>query len=299
MKMKKGSSARLAPAAVVAAILVVVGSVGTAPAPRAAQTAPANLTLEYKMPVGQVLRYQGTNEVREATDRMGETIESFVTSSGADVFRAKGLKNSDHLLEVSIDDVSVVVKGPQGEIRPDVKPLIGRSFAMVLSPLGVEVDVSEAEAITFQSLGGTRSIAAGYKTFFPDLPGKPIRVGDSWTTNSAVEEQAGPIAVRTEIQRVNTIEGFETVAGLECLRITAELTGRVSGSGKPQGADIKFEGDIKGTDVWYFAPKEGLFVQSISDVANTMTTTVTRGQTMTVPVTQIQRKTVKLAARSI
>jgi len=275
--------------------LLLAGYAGTAPAPRAAGTAQAEIVLEYKMPAGQVLRYLGTDEVRETTDRMGETTETVVTGSGTDTFRAKGWKNGNHLLEVTIDESTLAISSTRGETKPDLKPVIGKSFDMVLSPLGAEVDVSGDEAITFTSLSGPRSVAAGYKTFFPDLPGQPVRVGDSWTTNSAAEEKAGPLTIRTEIQRVNTIEGFEAVGGMDCLRITAKLTGRVSGSGNAQGTDIKLEGEIKGTDVWHFAPKEGIFVQSNSDIVNTTTATVTRGQTMTLPTTQKQKKTVKLA----
>jgi len=297
MKAKMESQGRLIRVAAWTAGLVLVFCAGTSPAPRAAQTPAADIVLEYKMPAGQVLRYQGTDEVKETTDRMGETTETLVTSSSTDSFRAKGRKNGGHLLEVTIEDASLVVSSLRGENRPDLKPIIGKSFDMVLSRLGAEVDVSGAEAITFTSLSGPRSVAPGYKVFFPDLPDKPIRVGDSWTTDSAVQEQAGPIAVRTEIRRVNTVEGFEAVMGMDCLRITAQLTGRVTGSGNVQGADIKLEGEIKGTDVWHFAPKEGIYVRSKSDVLNTMTATVTRGQTMTLPTTQKQTKTVKLAGR--
>lgn len=275
--------------------LLLAGYAGTAPAPRAAGTAQAEIVLEYKMPAGQVLRYLGTDEVRETTDRMGETVETVVTSSGTDTFRAKGRKNGDILLEVTIEDASLAVSSPRGETKPDLKPIIGKSFDLVLSPLGAEVDVSGAEAITFASLSGPRSVAPGYKVYFPDLPDKPTRVGDSWTTNSVLEEKAGELTIRTEIKRINTIEGFEAVMGMDCLRITAKLSGRLSASGNMQSTDIKIEGEIKGTDVWHFAPKEGIYVQSVSDVVNTMTTTITRGQTMTLPTTQKQKKTVKLA----
>jgi hypothetical protein len=297
MKAKTQSPGKSVRGVVLAAVLVMAASAGTSPAPRASGPAPDDLVLEYKMPAGRVLRYLLKDEVKESTDRMGETVETVVTASGTDTFRAKGRKNGGHLLEVTIEDSTLVISSPRGENRPDLKPIIGKSFDLVLSPLGVEVDVSGAEAITFTSLSGPRSVAPGYKVFFPDLPDKPIRVGQSWTTNSIVEEQAGTIAIRTEIQRINTIDGVETVEGLECLRITAKLTGRFSGSGNAQGTDIKIDGKITGTDVWHFAPKEGIYVRSNSDVLNEMTVTVTRGQTMTFPTTQKQKKTLTLAAR--
>jgi len=140
-------------------------------------------------------------------------------------------------------------------------------------------------------------VISNYKIFFPDLPGQPVKIGDSWPSNYAIEDKTGPLALRTEIQRVNTLEGFETVEGMNCVRIVSKLTGRVSGAGSQQGAEIRIEGDVKGTVAWHFAPKEGIYVQSTSDVVNEMTVTVNRGQTMTIPTTQKQKMDVKLAGR--
>ncbi len=295
--MKTKSSGKRVQAAVLSAVLVMAGSASVSPAFPTGQATSTELLLEYKMPEGQVLRYQGTDEMRETSDRMGETVESVVTSSGTDAFRSKGRKNGAHLLEVAIEDASLVISSPRGEIRPDLKPIIGRKFDMSLSPTGTKVDVSAAESITFTSVSGPRSVASGYKVFFPELPEKPIQEGGSWTTSSVTEEAAGPMTIRTEIQRVNTLAGYETVDGLNCLRVTTKITGRVSGSGNQQGADITVEGTIEGTAVWHFAPQEGQFVRLSSEVVSPMTVTVKRGQTLSMPTTQTQKKTIKLAGR--
>lgn len=277
----------------IAAVLFFTGGVART-LPRVAVTSPQELVLRYKMPAGQVLRYQDTGETRETTEVMGQTNETVATSKKTQSFLGKGQKEGNHLLEVTIDDWTLTILSMQGDLSPDLKSVQGNSFDMVLSPLGVEVDVSGAESLTFEIAGGTQNVASRFKIFFPDLPDKPVTIGDSWPSSFVIENKSGPSIRRVEIQRVNTFEGLETVDGMECARITSKQTGSVSGTGSQQGLELLFAGTVKGTDVWYFAPKEGILVKSTSDVVNEITITVSGAQNMTVPTTQKQKGEVKL-----
>jgi hypothetical protein len=257
----------------------------------------AGIVLEYRMPAGRVLRYTDKTEVREVTDVMGMTNESLSTLLSSLSFRAKGPKGADHLVGVTIDDLAITITGTRGDTSPDTKPVRGRSFDMVLSPLGTEVDVSGAEAITYQLVSGPRSVAPGFKIFFPDLPGKPVTIGDTWPSSFVIEDEGGGAKMRVETQSVNTLEGFETVDGLECARIASTNTGTISGTGEQQGLGLVFAGTLKGTDVWYFAVKEGIYVRSTGETVSEITITVSGPQTMTIPATQTRKSEVKLAGR--
>jgi len=271
------------------------GAAGTLP--RVAVTSPEELVLRYKMPAGQVLRYQDTGETRETTEVMGQTNETVATGKKTQSFLGKGQKDGNHLLGVNIDDWTLTIFSGQGDLSPDLKSVQGKSFDMVLSPLGVEVDVSGAESLTFMMAGSTQNVASGFKVFFPDLPDKPVKIGDSWPSSFVIENKSGPSIRRVEIQSANTFEGLETVDGIECARITSKQTGNISGTGSQQGLELLFAGTVKGTDVWYFAPKEGIFVKSTSDVVSEMTITVSGAQSMTVPTTQKRKGEVKLVGR--
>jgi hypothetical protein len=283
-----GCAAKAGPPAVTGA---PAASVAKAPAPVAA--APEGFVLEYRMPEGRTIGYQTSGEVIEAAEVMGQTRESHSTSNDAFSLRAKGRKGQDFLIGVTIDDMSLVITAPQGDMSPDMTSLRGRSFDMVLSPLGSEVDVSAAEAITFEATTGPRSVATGFKMFFPDLPGKPVRIGDSWPSGGGTTEKTGGIEIRLEFQNVNTFEGLETVDGRECARIRSEVTGTISGSGSQQGMDMVFSGTGKGTDLWYFAVKEGVYVKSTSDMKMDISITLSQlGQTL--PTTQTRKGETKL-----
>jgi len=62
--------------------------------------------------------------------------------------------------------------------------------------------------------------------------------------------------------------------------------------GEQMGANLTFSGEVKGTDTWYFAYKEGLFVKMTSSGSTEGTVNVSGIQSMTIPMTvEIKNKT--------
>ncbi len=261
------------------------------------ETPPEGTVLEYKMPLGQTLQYQEVGEVKESAEVMGQAVESVTSAESTFSFQAKGQKDGNHLLGVTIDDMAIRVSSMQGELSPDLEPVIGKTFDMVLSPLGAEVDVSEAESVRYEFVGTTRNLASGFKIFFPDLPAKPVEIGDTWPSNFTIAEKNETTDIRIEMQGVCTLDGFESVEGMECARVKGEYTGTIQGTGNQQGAELFFSGSAKASDIWYFAVKEGLFVKSTSDVINDLVIDVTGPQTLTIPTTQIRKGEVKLISK--
>ena len=259
-----------------------------------AATSAEKILLLYKMPAGQVLRYRGTGETREIRDQMGRTVEFVASAVSTDAFLAKGEKDGHFLLGVTVEDRVASLSGDMGNYSTDFKPVLGKSFDMVLSPLGVEVDVTGAESLTFEQAGVKRDLAAGFKIFFPDLPDKPVGVGDTWPSSYTIETKEGPVTSRMEMKIINSFDGFETVDGLECARITSMVSGVISGQGNQGGAELLFKGETKGTDVWRFAPKEGLYVGSTSELVSEITLTINGAQALTIPITQKRKGEIRL-----
>jgi len=286
----------LAAAIVLCAAASVIGS-GAASKSDPASAAQEATVLEYKMAEGRVLRYQLTNSTKEVSDVMGQSIEAATKTKSDYSFRAKGRKEANYLFEVTVNDMETSISSTQGNLSPDMSPVKGKTFDMVLSPLGAEVDVSGAEAITFNVQGSTRNIAAGFKMFFPDLPGRPVKVGDSWPSNHTIEDKSSTMTLTMAIEAVNTLEGFETVEGLECARISSKFTGSMSGSGRIQGAEMTLSGTVKGTDIIYFAPREGTYVQSTTDMVREATVSLSSAPGASIFSTQTSTMEVKLVSR--
>jgi hypothetical protein len=151
---------------------------------------------------------------------------------------------------------------PQGKLDTDVSQVIGKSFQMTVSATGEELDISGADTITYE-LGtqGARSIESQFSVFFPDLPERPVKVSDTWTTESTVTEEGMDGDFEIAFVNENTLAGFETIQGLECAKITAPFTGTLKGKGQEQGVELITDADIKGTSTWYFAYQEGIYVK--------------------------------------
>ncbi|OGD13771.1 MAG: hypothetical protein A2W20_09005 [Candidatus Aminicenantes bacterium RBG_16_66_30] len=269
----------------------LVGAIGLA------ASAPASTVLEYKMPAGRVLTYQASSEEAQIMEVMGQSMDTHTTGTSTYTFKAKGRKDKNLLVGVTIDDMSASVTGAQGDMSPDMSSIKGKSFDMVFSPLGSEIDVSGAEALTYAMATETRNLASGFKAFFPDLPGKAVKIGDTWPSSDAVEEKTGSMTIQIQLQNTNTLEGFETVDGMECARVSAQVTGTISGSGNQMGQDMTFSGTSKGKNVWHFAVKEGIYVKAASEMTTEMSVDVSSAG-MTIPITQTSKSEVKLTGKS-
>lgn len=276
-------------------LILASGALEATP-PKSGAAAPATVVLEYKMPSGRALTYLGKSEEAQVMEIQGQSMSTETAGTSTFTFKPKGLKDKNFLLGVSIDDIAVTVtNSAQGDLSPDMTQVKGKSFDMVLSPLGSEVDVTGAEAITYDMAGESRSISSSFKTFFPDLPGKPVQIGDTWPSSDTTEEKTGSMAIKVDLQSVNTLEGFETVDGMECARIAAQVTGTISGTGNQGGMDLAFSGTTKGKNVWYFAVKEGIFVKQTNESTSDMSIDIAAAG-MTIPANVTSKSEVKLTA---
>lgn len=253
------------------------------------------MILQYRMAEDQVLKYQTSGEQTQNMEIMGQAISTQSSSESGFSIKSKGIQEGNLLLGVTIDSMSMNISTPQGEMSPDMSTVMGKSFEMTLSPLGKELDVSGAESIRYDlGAAGTRSIGTNFQAAFPDLAGKPVKIGDTWTSTDTIIEKTGELEVRINFESVNTLEGFETVDGLECVKVTADITGTLQGKGEQMGMQLDIQGEVQGTGTWYFAYKEGFFVKDSVTFSSDSTITTSGAQALTIPVNQETRMETKL-----
>ncbi len=108
----------------------------------AAKTAPVygdpqtGFILQYRMPEGQVLKYDSWGETFQTSDVMGQTIETDISVANAFTVISNGQEENNHRLTITIDGMSLKIQSTQAELEPDMSTVIGKSFDMVLSSLG-------------------------------------------------------------------------------------------------------------------------------------------------------------------
>lgn len=238
----------------------------------AAKTAPVygdpqtGVILQYRMPEGLVLKYDSWGETFQTSDVMGQTIETDISASNVFTVKSNGQEENNHQLTISIDGMSLKVQSTQGELEPDMSTVIGKSFNMVLSSLGKEVELIGADAIEYD-LGpeGTRNISSGFQDIFPNLADRPVKIGDTWPDESTITDKSDSGETIIHFSGENTLVGFETVDGMECVKVTTEGTGTIESKGEQQGMELVTTGEIKGISTWFFAFKEGIFIKQINE----------------------------------
>ncbi len=216
-------------------------------------------------------------EVRE------KSIEVVSVGTGLFTIISNGLKEGNYELDVTIDNISMSAKAMENEMNADMSPIIGKSFNMTLSPLGKELNLSGAESLKYEFEGTERNVASTFKALFPDLPEKPLNIGDHWTSKDTIIDKSdnGEIIIYTENK--NTLDGFERINGRKCLKVTAQVTGTLSGKTKREGVDIISDGNIEGTDTWYFDHENGVFIKMTSNGSGEGSTTVHAEEIVVIP----------------
>ncbi len=265
MFLKKALSVALCVVAVAAATVVLTGCAAKTGA-CAWGDLDTGLILEYRMSSGDTVSYRFTSDFVQTMEVQGQSVPVESTETILFSVEPKGVKDGDHALGITIDDMTMSVSGPRGGIEVDVDSIVGESFDMTLSKLGHEGGLPDPDILQYSiATQGSRSVIPGFGAMFPDLPEGPITVGDTWPATLEIVEESDENTVVITINAVNTLEGFETVEGLECARIAAVLTGTIEGEGTQQGVAWPMLSDMDGAGTWYFAYKEGILVSDVTE----------------------------------
>ncbi len=240
----------------------------------------------YSMPEGETLEYRKAEDVIQEMEVMGQAMKmTFNKDMGFTMAPVAG-EGTDLVAEVTITSLEASMSSPQGDFDADGTPAIDKSFMMTFSSLGKEMDVSGADDVKYsQGPQGDRSLMADFAAFLPDLPGRPVKVGDTWTSTDEIPVSEQNSELLLVFENLHTFLGFETIDGMKCARIGTAVTGSLTGSGEQMGAPLTFTGTMDGTKTWYFAVEEGLFVKGSTNMATSATVTVSGPQEMLIPMT--------------
>jgi len=252
----------------------------------------SGLILTYRVAEDKGLQYQLSGEGIQDLNIMGQSmITKRETGMGFSV-ASKGRKEKNLVLGITMDKMAVNITGSHGNMSPDMDLITGKSFDMTLSPLGKELKLSGATTLTYQTgSSGKNSIKSMFDSIFPDLPAHPVKVGDTWTSTDDVSNDDNSTKTHTIMENVNVLEGFETVDGQECVKITSKMSGSMEGEGSQMGSVFTFNGELKGSATWYFAYKEGVLVGMKKDLTGNIGVD-TMG--VTIPMTTENTEEIKL-----
>jgi hypothetical protein len=277
-----------------AGLALLSAGMGTAGAQQAGAGQDKPLTLAYQFPESKTLTYRDASSETQNMTVMGQGITVTSTASREFTVKPKGVKDSNFLLGITIDNFKANIDSPQGGIAADASSVVGKSFDMSLARSGKEIDTSGAAALQYDlGTAGKRNFGASFQAFFPDLPDRPVKTGDTWPGEETIVDKNDNGTTRVVVKLVNTMDGLETVDGYECARIKTTAKGTMTGSMEQSGTALTFDASVEGTSTWYFAIKEGIFVKSDQKMSLAGNVTA-EAASLVIPITSENQEEIRL-----
>lgn len=220
------------------------------------------LILKYQMPEGLVLQYETKTTMTQTLDVMGQIQEVEGETASLVTYTSQGQSGSNHKLSATLDKLDMYFATSQGELNPDTSDAVGKSFEMILSPSGKEIElIGATELKVDMGPDGVQDISGDFQDFFADLAENPVKVGDSWTATIPVTQTSDSGTTTMTFTHTYTLLAFEEAEGYECVKLSIDTSGTYEGSQDQGGMELISEGALEGSGICYFAYKEGIFVK--------------------------------------
>lgn len=250
-----------------------------------AKTEPASdgIKLEYNFPEGKPLSFSNVTSMAQTIDFNGQSMQVNVFVLQAATVTGKGKEDGNLKLEVKIDTMSQQVESPNGSAGGLMNDAMGKSFSMKLSTWGKETDLSDAEKIAITMEGVQTNASQSFLDYFPDLPLKPVKPGDTWITYDTIKTKSSTASMTQIIKSENKYEGIEKMEGFDCAKITSTISGTRDQTSQTQGMDVATTGTFTGTSELWFAVKEGYHIKNTGRSKLTGNVEISGPQNMTMP----------------
>jgi hypothetical protein len=181
------------------------------------------------------------------------------------------------------DAIEMTLNGKEQDVPPqlkDVQGMIGKPFRMTMSRRGrvLKADWTALEALG--KLTGGMDLKQMMQASQPQLPAKPVKVGDTWQQQFEVKVPGTDAApAKSSVDVEYTYLGMEPVGDVECAKI--EMSGTVSLRGlKSAGSPVPgIEMTLDTMDMYmdghlYFDPAAGQMVEQRIEMEMSVVATV-------------------------
>jgi hypothetical protein len=229
------------------------------------QNTGGTVNLKYNYPAAKAISYLNKSTMAQIMDIQGQTMQTDVTSAFGCSVKSSGNQDNNLKLEIFIDTLGQTTNSPMGYSSGEMVGVRGKTCNIIISPDGKVVDISEAASLVFTVEGsGESNLSQNMSDLFPLLPSKPVAAGEIWNITDSVSTKSSTMSMKVVDNTINKLEGFETVDGIECAKISTQHSGTWMMDIQSQGMEISIKGPFTGTSECLFAVKEGYFVKNTS-----------------------------------
>ena len=263
--------------------ILLIGLTGCSPSGKLLEQTDTGTYLRYDMP-DKPLDYRFTSNMKQNVKAKGREFDILSDNLCRYSISCDDKTDNDFRMTVTIDTMFVNFQSPMGPVVPDMSSINGKSFVMMLTPDGHEYDLDEAEKLRYDIIPGRSiSLLPTFQNVFPDLTDQSLKPGGSWTDYDTLTENSEAGYIQIIFESINTFIGYEVVDNYRCAKISASVTGEITGKSSEQGVDLVSSGKLTGTDIWYFAPKEGRLIRMESKGIGMTITTGTADEKIEIP----------------
>lgn len=242
-----------------------------------------SISFNYRYPAEQPVHYISTQKILQTMDINGEQMKVRVESLTGCFVSSAGNQGNNLRLEIRVDTMSQTIDSPQGLTGGNINDSKGKTFKMVITSKGKQVDISEAQKIKLSTESGSVNLSQTFSGFFPLLPEGEVRLGFTWPSTDTIVFSSEELSMQQVVKAKNVLEGFENILGIECAKITSAMEGTWLMKNQAQGMDMNLNGTFTGNGTTYFAPKEGYFIRNTATLNLKGALEFASPQSMTIP----------------
>jgi len=249
------------------------------------QNTGAAVKLVYNYPADKSIKYLNNSVMTQIMDMQGQSMQVDVNSAFGCSVRTAGKQDNNLKIEIRIDTLGQTTNSPMGSSGGAIQDIKGNTCNIIISPEGKVIDMSESANLVYTMEGsGQSNMSQNLSDFFPVLPSNAVTTGDSWNMTDSATIKSASMTMKTIDNIVSKLEGFETVSGIECARISGVHSGTMTMSVQNQGMDIFIKGPFTGTSEYLFAIKEGYFLKLSSATKVTGNLEISSPESMSMPI---------------
>ena len=262
---------------------------GCATQQKVLQQTSEKIDLKYNFSYDNILRYKTINTLKQTMEVRGNKVSTEVEKKMEYTIAPTKQDAYKAMLEFTINNASMDISQPNGDMEADLNSIIGKSFSMLVNEVGKESDYTNMDSITYFLGPSEQSIVSDFQTVFPDLPEMAINIDDSWTAIDTIKVKSATTA-ESDFEMIMfseySLKAFELIEDRNCVKIVCATTANLLSNSTVQGMDLITKVEMKGKETIYFDYGDGILVKVSAEISGSGSITAMGEEEMIIPLEQ-------------
>ncbi len=217
-------------------------------------------TLKYSTEAGKTFNYSVSGSGEQEIDAMGNIQSVTSTSDGKATVKVVKAAGGKITFDMSFTEMSAIQESDMDSQDADLSESIGTSLILETGERGENPNLTNVKDLPVPE-GNPVPLSVGLMGLVIELPDKPVKINDTWTSIQKLDFETAVGTVTSETNYNFTLAGTEQKNGFDCVKITGKAEGKSTGSAVAQGMDFDMEIEDNSTFTIFFAHKEGVIVE--------------------------------------